>query len=197
MLDIECRQMLEILREKHIDMLEELKADSRNTRLIVETGFVKDICEDIEFLDNLQLKYRRGRYFNLVLRNCMEQLIILSFLKEESREKEDIFEDYLGMNIDNNSIEEEKDKFKALKMLGGERSSSYKNKFYKMAERFEDVEDETSVYKLYGTLADDCHNSYYHDITKEITGDNDYDEKSTSAIMIFLLTKLYEIIERY
>ena len=82
MLDIECRQMLEILREKHIDMLEELKADSRNTRLIVETGFVKDICEDIEFLDNLQLKYRRGRYFNLVLRNCMEQLIILSFLKE-------------------------------------------------------------------------------------------------------------------
>lgn len=60
MLDIECRQMLEILREKHIDMLEELKADSRNTRLIVETGFVKDICEDIEFLDNLQLKYRRG-----------------------------------------------------------------------------------------------------------------------------------------
>ena len=117
MLDIECRQMLEILREKHIDMLEELKADSRNTRLIVETGFVKDICEDIEFLDNLQLKYRRGRYFNLVLRNCMEQLIILSFLKEESREKEDIFEDYLGMNIDNNSIEEEKDKFKALKMF--------------------------------------------------------------------------------
>lgn len=63
MLDIECRQMLEILREKHIDMLEELKADSRNTRLIVETGFVKDICEDIEFLDNLQLKYRRGRIF--------------------------------------------------------------------------------------------------------------------------------------
>ncbi len=193
-LNEDCNNIIKLIKIKSVDLSQKLEKDTDNARLIVEVGVIKNICEDIEFLNNLQPKYRKEKYFDLILRNCVEQLIIFCFLERKSENTLDFFEDYLGMNIDNDSAST--DEFEILKNFGGKRTVRYKNRFYEMAKKFEDIEEEISIYKLYGMLADDCHNSYYHDITKEMTDDEDYDEKMVSTVILVLLTKLYEELER-
>ena len=61
----------------------------------------------------------------------------------------------------------------------------YKNKFYELARKFEDVEAERSLYKYYGMLADKCHNSYYY----EVVNGNNFDREVIFTSIVFLLTE--------
>lgn len=98
----------------------------------------------------------------------------------------------MGDNIDFRSILCEQNEFKALKKLGGERTTTYKNKFYKMACEFEDTKSDTSLYNYYGMLADDCHNSYFHCIEKIINKEKKCDRKFILVAIFFMLTEFCE-----
>ena len=61
-----------------------------------------------------------------------------------------------------------------------------------MAKTFDNVESGTSLYKYYGILADDCHNSYYHNIEKIILKEKKGDRKHILLSIFVLLTEFFQ-----
>ncbi len=190
-LNKECAHMMHLLKTLYIQKMKAWKSDYGNRKYAVEACFIRNIYNDVVFLRGIPLKIKNERYFHLILRNCFEQVIIFRFLEEKSKTNPDIFSDYMGDNIDDNSIREEKDEFKALKKLGGERTIEYKNKFFEMAKEFEDIYSDTSLYKYYGMLADSCHNSYFHSIQNIICKIKRCDRVEILTSILVLLTEFY------
>ena len=58
-LNEDCNNIIKLIKIKSVDLSQKLEKDTDNARLIVEVGVIKNICEDIEFLNNLQPKYRK------------------------------------------------------------------------------------------------------------------------------------------
>ncbi len=190
-LNRECAQMMYLLKVKYKQKKKGWKSDFGNRRLAVETCFIRDIYNDVAFLTKIPLNSRNERYFQLILRNCFEQVIIFRFLNEKSKLNPKIFSDYMGDNIDLDLACQKQDEFRILKKLGGERTTEYKNKFNIMAKEFEDISSETSLYKYYGMLADYCHNSYYHDIGNTICKEKRCNKEEILTSILVLLTEFY------
>lgn len=184
--------MMRVMKKIYKKKMKEWNADFGNRRLAVETCFIRNIYNDVVFLTKIPLKVKNEKYFYLILRNCFEHVIIFRFLVEKSKTDPSIFNDYMGDNIDFNSVLNSDDEFKALKELGGKRTTKYTNKFYDMAKVFENVDSDTSLYKYYGMLADSCHNSYYHDIKKIIVKEKKCDRKNILVLILVLLTEFYQ-----
>lgn len=189
LLDKDCAVMMRVMKKIYKKKIKEWNTDFRNRRLAVETCFIRNIYNDIVFLTKIHLKVKNERYFYLILRNCFEHVIIFRFLVEKSKTDPDIFNDYMGDNIDFDSVSNSEDEFEMLKKLGGKRTKKYKNKFFDMAKTFDNVESDTSLYKYYGILADDCHNSYYHNIKKIILKEKKCDRKDILMSIFVLLTE--------
>lgn len=192
LLDKKCAVMMRVMKKIYEKKIKEWNTDFGNRRLAVETCFIRNIYDDIVFLTKIPLKVKNERYFYLILRNCFEHVIIFRFLVEKSKTDPDIFNDYMGDNIDFDSVSNSEDEFEMLKKLGGKRTKKYKNKFFDMAKTFDNVESDTSLYKYYGILADDCHNSYYHNIEKIILKEKKCDRKDILMSILVLLTEFYQ-----
>lgn len=190
-LNKDCAQMMHLLKIKYKQKKKAWKADFGNRRLAVEAGFIYNIYNDIVFLLSTPLKARNERYFMLILRNCLEQVIIFRYLEQKSKTNPDIFLDYMGDNVDLDAICEEQDAFEILKKLGGNRTTQYKNKFYHMAKEFEDTNCDTSLYKFYGMCADYCHSSYYHSIGNIICKEKKCKKENILAVILVVLTEFY------
>ena len=186
--------MMKILRNMYRVKRKALKKDWENRRLMVETWFIYNIYKDINFLNKIPLCIKNERYFYLILRNCFEQTIILRFLEAKSESNPNIFNDYMGDNVDMESLLEIKDDFEVLKKIGGERTKEYKNRFREMAREFEDIKED-SVYKFYGMLADYCHNSYFHNIEKSAVKEKRCDRDEIQTAILVLLTRFLESFE--
>ncbi len=190
-LNKDCAQMMRLLKIKYKQKRKAWKADFGNRRLAVEACFIHNIYNDIVFLIRIPLKISNERYFNLILRNCFEQVIIFRYLEQKSKTNPDIFLDYMGDNIDFDAICEEQDAFQIMKKLGGERTTQYKNKFFPMAKEFEDTNCDTSLYKLYGVYADYCHSSYYHSIGNIIFKEKKCKKEDILVAILVILTEFY------
>ena len=127
-----CVDMIRTLKVIRKEKGKEWKRDTSNVKLSVEVCFIDYIYRDILYLARIPLNSRYERIFNLISRNCIEQVIIFRFLEERSKKDPNIFNDYLGDNINISEIMKETDEFEALKQLGGNRTRSYKNKFFEM-----------------------------------------------------------------
>lgn len=195
LLDKECAVMMLVMKKIYKKKIKEWNTDFGNRRLAVETCFIRNVYNDIVFLTKIPLKVKNERYFYLILRNCFEHVIIFRFLVEKSKTEPDIFNDYMGDNIDFDSVLNSEDEFEALKKLGGKRTKQYKNKFYDMAKVFENVKSDTSLYKHYSILADECHNSYYHNIQKIICKEKKCDREHILVSILVLLTKFRQGFE--
>ncbi|RHP51242.1 hypothetical protein DWZ37_05160 [Clostridiaceae bacterium AF31-3BH] len=191
-LDKNCSVMMSVMKKMYKKKKKQWDAAPGNRRLAVEVGFIYNIYNDVVFLTKMNLNVKNEKYFYLILRNCYEHVIIFRFLTERSKTDPNVFGDYMGDNIDFRSILCEQNEFKALKKLGGERTTTYKNKFYKMACEFEDTKSDTSLYNYYGMLADDCHNSYFHCIEKIINKEKKCDRKFILVAIFFMLTEFCE-----
>ena len=195
LLDKECTMMMRAMKRIYKKKIKEWNTDFGNRRLAVETCFIRNVYNDIVFLTKIPLKVKNERYFYLILRNCFEHLIIFRFLVEKSKTDPDIFNDYMGDNIDFDSVSNSEDEFETLKKLGGKRTKKYKNKFYDMAKTFDNMESDTSLYKYYGILADDCHNSYYHSMKRTINKEKKCDRKDILVSILVLLTNFFQGFE--
>lgn len=190
-LNKECAKMMHLLRTIYKQKMKVWKADYGNRRYAVETCFIRNIYNDVAFLIRIPLNINNERYFYLILRNCFEHAIIFRFLEEKSKSIPNIFSDYMGDNVDFDSISEEQDELKALKKLGGERTTEYKNKFFDMAKKAKCVEGDTSLYRYYSMLADYCHNSYFHSMQSTILKEKKCDKEMILTSILVLLTEFY------
>lgn len=174
---------------------------SESKREIVQMGFLHNFLQDLETLEQIPLTLDNQRYHFLIFRNMLEQVIIFKYLNKQYEEDRNIYQDYLGSNINYDDIQIEsdeecsandintetvKDIVKMQKKLGGLRTESYKNNFKELSEKFEptDQSDDCTLYNLYSYLSDYCHNSYYHSI-QDILGnclDDDKFDKTSELI---------------
>lgn len=194
-LDKDCAGMMHVLKSTYKKKLNEWKSDFGNRRLAVETCFIRNIYNDIAFLIRIPLNAKNERYFYLILRNCFEHAIIFRFLEEKGKSNPDIFSDYMGDNVDFDAISKEQDELEALKKLGGERTTKYKNKFIEMANGAKCIEGDTSLYRYYRMLADYCHNSYFHSIKSTILKEKKCDKEMILTSILVLLTEFYAGLE--
>lgn len=192
-LNTECKNMLLVLEE--IEEINNKKSkeqnqDYENTKLIVETSLSRFLHDDIKFIESLPEKKENETYARLILRNCIEQVIIFKFLCKKFKKNKNIFDDYMGYNIPDKL--DESNVFKALKMLGGNRTTLYTNKFYELAKEFENINNDTSLYNYYGLMADYCHNSYFHRIKDTICNDQKFDIEEMNTTIFIILTQFCE-----
>ncbi len=103
-------------------------------------------------------------------------------------DNESFCEDYLGNNINIDNIEEQsEDELELLKLLTGKRTQLYKNIFKQMADKFEDIYNETLLYKLYSMMADYVHNAYYKSILSEVNEESFNYEMITTIVLTLLV----------
>lgn len=185
------RSMLCLLRKMRRKKKWELLKDRRNIRLIVQTKFLQYVCDDIKFIKRISRKSENERYIVGILRSLAEQVILFNYLMKTYKEKPNIFKDYMGCLTDISKIKDGKYDFEKLKNLIGNRTKLYSNNFKNLAKEFEDIDDETSFFHLYCSLADLYHNAYFCDITRDIFGKGKMDEKYIDTVILTILTQFY------
>lgn len=189
-LNTECKNMLSVLEKINNKKLKEQNQDYENTKLIVEKSFLIFLYNDIKFIENLPEEKENETYARLILRNCIEQVIIFKFLCKKFKDNKNIFDDYMGYNIPDKL--DESNIFQALKMLGGNRTTLYTNRFRELAKEFENTKNDTSLYNYYGLMADYCHNSYFHRIKDTICNDQKFDIEEMNTTILIILTQFCE-----
>lgn len=182
-------KMHDILDEIYEALSKEAMRDS--SEKIFKVGFLKNFLQDLDYVDILLMDTDNIRYVSLILRNTLEHTIIFKALQQMHNEKPNIYKDYFGLYTNLDDLEQ-LDEASVLKKFGGNRTIYYKNNFRQLAEKFEEPDADTSLYKLYKLLSDYCHNSYYHDIM-------DFIEKPISNIDIKNIIDVpdIEIIKTY
>ncbi|MDU1006888.1 MAG: hypothetical protein E7A63_17765 [Clostridium butyricum] len=185
----ETKYMIKQLREDNEKALKIYK-DSLDKVAFTTSIFINYILDDIEFIENIEPKVKNIRYIYSILRVTVEQVIIYKFLMRENVNNQSLCEDYLGVNIDIDDIEGQAgDDFELLKLLIGKRTKLYRNNFKQMAENFEDVDNDTSLYRLYSMMADHVHNSYYESILSGVSEEG-FNFQFINTIILTLLTQL-------
>lgn len=147
---------------------------------------------DIEFIEKIKPDVKNSRYIYSILRVTSEQVIIYKSLMRKNVNNQSLCKDYLGQNIDIEKIEKSSTcEIELLKLLGGKRTRLYENIFKQMVDKFEDVDDDTSLYNLYSIMSDYVHNAYYKSLLSEI-GEEDFNIEWVNTIILSLLTQFYE-----
>lgn len=168
--EIKC--IIEQLRQDDKEALKIYKDTSKKIPFVTSI-FINYILDDIEFVKTIRPVIENSRYIYSILRVTVEQVIIYKFLMRKNVNNESLCEDYLGVNINLENIEEQSDdELELLKLLTGKRTQLYKNIFKQMADKFENIDDETSLYRLYSMMADYVHNAYYKSILSEANEEN-------------------------
>lgn len=189
--EIKC--IIEELRQDDKEALKIYKDTSKKIPFVTSI-FINYILDDIEFVKTIQPVIENSRYIYSILRVTVEQVIIYKFLMRKNVNNESLCEDYLGVNINLENIEEQSDdELELLKLLTGKRTQLYKNIFKQMAEKFENIDDETSLYRLYSMMADYVHNAYYKSILSEVNEES-FDYEMITTIVLTLLLEFKDSI---
>ena len=165
-------------------------------KLPVEIVFIRNVIADIGFVKDIPYKATSERFFMLILRNSLEQVILLKFLNARYKFDNTIFDDYMGININEEILgtEDEENFYDCMKELNGKRTKKYKPKFWEMSKEFEDINSKDSLYKVYGVIADFCHNSYYQDVCNFILNEENLDETN---IQMYIKIILYSLLAEF
>lgn len=162
--------------------------------LTVSINFMRYIVSDIRFVEKIECSAENKRYIYSILRVSVEQLIIYKYLMYSKDKREELCNDFLGLNINieelNQSDESDLEKLKALR---GKRTTLYNNIFKQMASKFENVDEEVSIYNLYSMMADYVHNAYYESMLQEYNKEPCDDE----FVNTIILTILGSFLETY
>lgn len=155
--------------------------------LTVSTNFMRYIVNDIKFLKKIECCAENKRYVYSILRVSVEQLIIYKFLMHSENHREELCNDFLGLNINIQELNEsDRSDLEKLKALRGKRTTLYNNIFKQMASKFENVDDEISIYNLYSIMADYVHNAYYERMLEEYNKESWNDEFANTIILTIL-----------
>ncbi|MBZ9692371.1 hypothetical protein [Clostridium sp. M14] len=185
---INIKEIIKQLREDDKKALEIYK-DTLDKVSFATSIFINYILDDVEFVEKIKPNIENTRYIYSILRVTVEQVIIYKFLMRENVNNQSLCEDYLGANINLEDIEGQAgDDFELLKLLIGKRTQLYRNIFKQMAEKFEDVNNETSLFRLYSMMADHVHNAYYESILSEVN-EECFDSQFVNTIILTLLTQ--------
>lgn len=182
----------EIANQKCDEYKNMLISGEHNCKNVIEIVFIRNVIDDICFINNIKTKINNRRFIYLILRNCIEQIIIFKFLNARYKKDSKIFEDYMGYNATYETINFDSGEkfFENIKELYGKRTKKYNNKFYDMAKEFENSSDEITLYKFYGYLSDLCHNSYYEDVCNFMLDEKKIDYKEIQGFILLALQSL-------
>lgn len=147
---------------------EQLENPQLNSIEFLKFSFAQHFREDINFLTQLDGNpLFHARYANIIIRDILEQTIELLYLIKNP----DLVDEYLGLKIDLNSINESESPLEDLKQFGQNRFIKKRPKIIDMAkkiEQYSSTDDTLSLYKIYRNLSEECHNSYYFSMLDEI-----------------------------
>lgn len=191
---INIKETSEIIQQLQKDdkKVLEIYKNTLDTVAFTTSIFINNILNDIKFIEKIKHGVKNSRYIYSILRVTTEQVIIYKFLMRKNVDNHSLCKDYLGQNIDIEKIEKSsKCEIELLKLLGGKRTKLYENIFKQMANKFEDVDDDTSLYNLYSIMADYVHNAYYKSLLSEI-GKEDFNIEWVNTIILSLLTQFKE-----
>ncbi|EPB8158350.1 TPA: hypothetical protein ACSQWB_001749 [Clostridium perfringens] len=190
-INYENKAMIKKIKKEYRNIKNDIN-DNSNLIMYITSLFMKYILEDIREIQNMRETINNKRYIYSILRVTVEQVIIYKFLMRNNADNEDLCNDFLGMNIDLVELEKsEKSELLILKDLRGNRTLLYKNVFKQMCEKFEDINNETSLYGMYSEMADFVHNAYYESIVSEYNSEK-FSRDWFNTIILFILVDFWK-----
>lgn len=197
MINIKETRDLILLVKEYYEKAVEIYISTLDIVAFTTSIFINNILRDIKFIERIEKDEKNSRYIYSILRVTIEQIIIYKFLMREQVDNKALCEDFLGENIDIEEVEKlNKSDIELLKMLGGKRTVLYQNNFKRMAQTFEDVNEETSLYNLYSLMADYVHNAYYKSSLNEI-GEEELNIEWINNIVLFMFKSFSEAIPKW
>lgn len=188
---VNLEQKISDTNKSLFDKLQKPKVSLCSTDFL-KISYSENLLEDIEFLNKMSgTPIFKIRYANLIIRNMLEQVIEFIYLLEHA----ELIEQFLGINIESDIIND--DKFiENYLQLGGKRYINGRKRISKMADSIHEkysTEDTLSLYDIYRSLSEQCHNSYFLSILDDVD-EVETDEKNI-ALTNEQLTYLTIIIE--
>ena len=152
----------EEISSTNMKLIESLKGNDKyfNTIEYIKVFFSDTMMEDVEFLNTFSgQSLFKVRHAQIIMRDLLEQVIEFIFLMKHP----DLISEYVGENIDIQSVEQSSPVKGMKKLASGRYSKGRKS----VAEMARDVGESKSkpghpaLYELYCLLSEECHNSYF------------------------------------
>jgi hypothetical protein len=145
-----------------------LKNPQLNSIEFLKFSFAQHFQEDVNFLIQLDgNSLFHPRYANIIIRDILEQTIELLYIIKNP----DLIDQYLGLEINLNLINESESPLENLKQFGQNRFIEKRPRISDMAiniEEYSSTDDKLALYSIYHILSEECHNSYYTSILDEV-----------------------------
>ncbi|MCQ4696251.1 hypothetical protein NE452_01840 [Paeniclostridium sordellii] len=183
------KKMIKKLKKEYKNILK--NNNNSNVIIYLTHSFMKYILEDIKQIKKMKGTIKNKRYIHSILRLIVEQVIIYKFLMRNNEDNEALCNDFLGENVDLEIlVNDNKTELEMLKDLMGNRTNLYKNIFKQMCEKFENINDEASLYGMYSIMADFVHNSYYESIVSEYNNEK-FNGDLINTVILYSLASFF------
>ena len=159
----------------------QLEKPQLNSIEFLKFSFAQHFQEDVNFLIQLEGNpLFLPRYANIIIRDILEQTIEFLYLIKNP----DLVDEYFGLKIDLNLINERESPLDNLKQFVRNRFVGKRLRISDMArdiEEYSSTDDKLALYSIYRILSEECHNSYYTSMLNEV------DEVSNEFTIVALI----------